>query len=146
MKMLALFLPAVILISGCRTTVNRTDCAENRPRDAGNELEIRKIGDRILNAIEKEDYREFSSAAGKEMDLSEEDFLASERNIRKQFGKMTGYTYLTDLELPLLSGMVWKVRFEREGENRKTIRQELLFRLITGKINGKSQVVGMSFL
>ena len=147
MKLLPALFAVLILLSGCRTTSNRPGYDVNRPQSAANDPELRRTGDRILDAIQKEDYREFSAAAnGEGMKITEQEFLESERNIRNQFGKITRYEYLADLEIPMFHNMIWKVRFERDGENQKTIRQELLFRLVAGKNNGKPCVVAMGFL
>ena len=147
MKLLLPLLAAIALLSGCRTVSNKPVYDVNRSQEAGNDPELRRAGDRILNAIRDDDYGNFSAAAnGGGMEITEREFLESGKNMRNQFGKITGYEYLTDLELPLFHNMIWKVRFERNGENQKTIRQELLFRLVTGKIDGKPHVIGMSFL
>ena len=108
---------------------------------------INERQEKILQALQNSNYREFAEYVNeKENRISEDEFRISEKNIRAQFGRITGFEYLTDLELPLMHNMIWKVQFERKGKNQETVRQELLFRLILGSINGKPHVISMGFL
>ena len=137
----------LILLSGCcvipdgkEPDVNKREIAKDDPR-------LKQTGEKILQALQNKNYGEFAKYVNeKENKISEEEFLVSEKNIREQFGKITGFEYLTDLELPLMHNMIWKVQFERKGKNQETVRQELLFRLILGSINGKPHVISMGFL
>lgn len=143
MRLLSVLL--LLLLSGCSVLdsgqdVNRRDLRVGDPR-------LKEIGEKILVSLQRGDYQEFAKYVNeKENRISEEEFRISEKNIREQFGKITGFEYLTDLELPLVHNMIWKVRFERKGKNQETVKQELLFRLILGTVNGKPYVISMGFL
>ena len=118
----------------------------NREISSGSES-LKNFGNKILESLQKKDYSSFAKCVDdKENKISEEEFRISEKNLREQFGRITGYEYLTDLELPLMHNMIWKVRFERKGKNQDTVKQELLFRLVLGTINGKPHVISMGFL
>lgn len=138
--LLLCFLPACRMIESDDYDVNRRALPSGSP-------ELKKIGDRILYAVQHSDYKEFEKYVNSdENKISEEDFHSSGKNIRDQFGRITGYEYLTDLQLPLMHNMIWKVHFERKGKNQETVRQDLLFRLILGTIDGKTHVISMGFL
>lgn len=137
----------LILFSGCCVLPNENEPDVNKREIAKDDPRLKLTGEKILQALQNKNYSEFAKFANeKENKITEEDFRTSEKNIREQFGKITGFEYLTDLELPLMHNMIWKVRFERKGKNQETVRQELLFRLILGSINGKPHVISMGFL
>ena len=73
--------------------------------------------------------------------------LEAYETIEKQFGEMQSFSYLTELKTPLVQNRIWTVRFERKADQGKeTVEQDLLFRLVTGEVDGKLQVLGMGFL
>ena len=143
MKMI--FLLLLCLFSTACTTLSRQEYDVNKHEYAKGDPALQTVGDHILHAIQTDNYEEFSRYV-KENEISGEEFQNSRKNIMEQFGTITGYEYLTDLEIPLLHNMIWKVNFERKGNNQKSVKQELLFRLVLGTINGKNYVVSMSFL
>ena len=136
-----LFLPACCTIPGEKTqNVNQLEFSRGDER-------LRLLGEKILRAMQESDYKSFAEYVnGKENKISEDEFRVSEKNIREQFGRITGFEYLTDLEMPLMHNLIWKVQFERKGKNQDRVKQELLFRLVLGTINGKPHVISMSFL
>ena len=136
-----LFCPACRTIhSGVEYNVNKREVPSGDPR-------LQAVGESLLRSIRDNDYPGFLSAAsGYGEEMTKEDFELSGKNIRDQFGEIAGYEYLTDLELPLLHNLLWKVRFERQGKQTEKIRQELLFRLVLGTQNGNPRVISMGFL
>ena len=138
---LLLFIPGCCLIhKDGKQDVSKREFSKGDER-------LKQFGGKILHSVQTGNYKEFAQCVNeKDNKISEEEFRVSEKNIREQFGKITGFEYLTDLELPLMHNLIWKVQFEREGKNQKSVKQELLFRLVLGTINGKPHVVSMGFL
>lgn len=138
---LLLFLPA------CRTIPDKTAQNVNKREFAKGDSRLKTVGEKILTSLQNNDYREFAKYVNdKENKISEEEFQVSEKNIREQFGTIKGFEYLSDLEMPLVHNMIWKVQFERKGKNQETVKQDLLFRLVLGTIDGKPHIISMGFL
>lgn len=148
MKYLVLtFLSAVFLLLGAGCATSLPAVADVR---ATTEDGI-AVGGRILNAIRAKDYPEFRSQLGQGVfgkEMTANDFDASCRQFQKQFGAIVGSSFLTELETPEVRNLIWKVTFERPSATagNAPIRQELLFRLVTAKLDGKTEVMGMGFL
>lgn len=108
------------------------------------------MGEKMLAAIQKDDYDAFTAAYdSRDKQLSPEEFQGSCSNFKKQFGEIISFRYLTELKTPLVDNNLWIVTFERyggEGKEKKRITQELLFRLVTGEIDGMTRVIGLGFL
>ena len=142
-----LFLLLLPLLPACRNIYKDSKTDVNRHEFSKGSPQLRRIGEGLLSSIQRGDYKEFAKYTNEgDEKISEEEFRVSERNIREQFGKIRSYQYLADLELPLMHNMIWKVTFEREGKNQERVKQELLFRLVLGTINGKPHIVSMGFL
>ena len=142
-----IFLLFLLFLTGCCTIPPEKGQNVNQREISNSDERLRQLGTDILTALQKSDYQLFAKSVNdNENKISEDEFQVSEKNVRNQFGKITGFEYLTDLETPLMHNLLWKVQFERTGENQKTVKQELLFRLILGTINGKPHVISMSFL
>lgn len=142
-----IFLSLLLFLPACHTVQKDGEQDVNKHELSKGDERLQLIGRKILQSMQKSDYKEFAKYVNDtENKISEEEFRVSGKNIRQQFGKITGYEYLTDVETPLMHNLIWKVQFEREGKNQKIVKQELLFRLILGTINGKPHVISMSFL
>ena len=137
----------LLFLTGCCTIPPEKGQNVNQREISNSDEQLKQLGTGILKALQQSDYQSFAKHVNNdENKISEDEFQVSEKNIRNQFGRITGFEYLTDLETPLMHNLIWKVQFERTGENQKTVKQELLFRLILGTINGKPHVISMSFL
>ena len=147
MRQILFLLLLCLLLPACRTIHEESGTDVNRHEFSKDSPELRQIGEELLKSIQDGNFKQFAKYVNSGNDkITEEDFHLSEKNIREQFGKIISYEYLADLELPLMHNMIWKVTFEREGKNQDRIKQELLFRLVLGTINGKPHIVSMGFL
>ena len=62
-------------------------------------------------------------------------------------GEPISFQYVTSLELTTFTPYIWKIRFERtDPRNGKKFTSEILFRIVTGKLNGKPVLIGFQFL
>jgi hypothetical protein len=135
----------LLLVSGC--AANHT-LQPGVQKDSSGPWEV-ALGHRLLNALQEKDFTRLSGTLAEYGGpvLSREDFLLSQKEFSKKFGKIVSCRYLTELAAPLFRNDLFAVTLEREGVQERKIRQELLFRLVTvekGK-NGKPQIVGMGF-
>ena len=111
-------------------------------------LEAMQLCNRLLYGIQHQDssvYEElFEPQFVKELD--ENGFKESCRKVEKEFGKITGYSYLCSLKFPMMQNLVWRVDFQNEDQKGNTSEYQLLFQVILGKIDGKYKILGMGFL
>lgn len=136
---------ALMLAVGCakfeRQEENRLDY------EPGNDL-ARLTGDAILNAIRDGDYPKFIRYFGEtEHDkYPEKEFDHSQKQLKQQFGEIKAFHFLAKLDTPVVENRVWVVTFERKNSKNEPVRQELLFRIVTGMDAGKVKVLGMGFI
>ena len=79
--------------------------------------------------------------------FNEKQFDASRKSILESMGTPISFQYVTALELTAFTPHIWKIRFQRtDARNGKKFTSEALFRIITGKINGKPVLIGFQFL
>lgn len=104
------------------------------------------LGNQILKTIKENNYKNFVRllAGQTNLQIYEKDFKTSYGNLEKQFGKIESWQYTLELKTPLVRNLVWVVKFHRENERSKA-EQEMLFRLITARDDGKIKVMGMGF-
>lgn len=139
---LALFM---LILCGCRST--STESAPAAEVDSEYSAEI-KLGDTVLKAIRDNDYKLFRKqiAADQVKDFSEADFNTSYKNMLKQFGEIKSVKFVTELRTPAVTNLVWMISFERKGSDGESIEQDMLFRLVTGKVDGRTRILSMGLI
>ena len=149
-----LYLAAAMVVTACAGCASMCgDCTEVKSAscaDSAVESASVKTGNAILDAVTAGDYGKFISAYdSRDAKITPDEFKASCENFRNQFGVIKGFEYKFELETPLVMNNIWVVTFEREttasGE-KKVITQQLLFRLVTGEVDGSLHVIAMGFL
>ena len=106
------------------------------------------FGNGILLAFREGDFPAFRRSSPGEFGkmMTEKDFDASCRNFREKFGEIRDFRTLTSLDTPAFGNLIWVVTFVRRGANGGEIRRQLLFRLVTMRVDGKTQVVSCGFI
>lgn len=119
------------------------DAAENAKPDAE-----RETGKRLLTAFSAGDYKSF--AKGLPPDVASKfnaaEFDRTRNELLTTVGKVEGFEFLTELRTPVIRTFVWKVVLERKSEKGEPIRQDLLFRVLVGKLEGKPYVISFGFI
>ncbi len=104
-------------------------------------------GDSMLAAIRDADYQAFianlSPAMRKEIDPKE--FETSNRQLTDKFGKIVDFHFLVNLKAPEVENLVWTVTFEQPGSDKQTIVRQLLFRVVAGQLDGRTEVFSFGF-
>ena len=153
MKMTAFPFAAVLaatMLASCRVV----DSGERGFRDAPPEecehllKDSEQLGNGILQAFRDKDFAALKRNMPGELStqLTEKDFSTSCRNCDEKFGSIREFRLLTALDTPAFGNLIWVVTFERKGANGAEIRRQLLFRLVTMRVDGKTQVVSCGFL
>ena len=147
MKSYSAILPAALLLLAAAGCASAKPGEPAEPAGAVRAADV-QLGDRLLEALRARDYGAFAKLWGnQERKMTPEEFRASCEAIEKQFGAMQSFSYLTELKTPLVRNRIWTVRFERKADQGKeTVEQDLLFRLVTGEVDGRQQIIGMGFL
>ena len=132
------------LLPACRTIPPEARVTDNEEMDISKEI---MIGETILKGLQDNDFRILKPLLenGPMKSVVEKDFKSSEENMKQQFGELKSYSYLAELQTPMVRNLIWKVKFERKGSSGKMIGQEILFRLVTGSSDGKTVVLGFGF-
>ena len=101
----------------------------------------------VLDAFIAKDYRQLRRLLPDNIaaEFPQEKFDNSIKQLEKTLGTITSYTYLTELQVPILRTMVYKVTFERTGSKKDKIVQEALFRITMAEDNGKVMVLLFNF-
>lgn len=152
MKMTACFAAAIlaVLSVSCRTIDGGEKGFLDAPAAERARMlkESEKLGDGILKAFQEGDFaalqRSMPGELGRQM--TEKDFAASRRNLREKFGDIRDFEMLTALDTPAFGNQIWIVTFLRRGTNGAEIRRQLLFRLVTMEVDGKTEVASCGFL
>lgn len=137
----------LILTAGC-ASAPRPDGEETPAAEESVEQMTLHLGGEILKSIQSGSYRAFSaSLAGRTgFDIPKKDFTESAHSLEEKYGKIESWDYLTGLKTPFVVNMIWKVRFSRDLPASGTkMEQDMLFRLVAAKEDGKLHVLALGF-
>ena len=142
---LTLCLSAILACSGCTSVAD----AEQSAAEAAAPAEEQKAGESLILAFMKNKPALFLSQLPAEArkDYTEKDFEITRKSMLEKLGEPVSYRFITNLEHPIATVSVWRIRFERwNSDKTKKIHQETLFRAISGKIDGKDVLLSFNFL
>ena len=139
----AAMLALVCILPGC--TVIKELPPEAGPAEPDAEYEL---GRQLLEAFLVGDGGEFVSLLPEEAaeKFGVKEFENSRKAIAESLGEPISFSYVTDLELPVFTPHIWKVRFRRQDRSGETFTSEALFRVITGTMDGKPVITAFQFL
>ena len=133
-------------VSGCATGIRELPAEERKSEPQGAEYEFCR---KLVIAFMKNDAKTFLAHMPEEArkKFNEKQFAASRKSILESMGEPISFRYVTSLELTAFTPHVWKIRFQRtDPRNGKKFTSEALFRIITGKIDGKPVLIGFQFI
>ena len=127
--------------------VEQDDFEDVDPDDA-TLVESVKLGNNILASFRDEDFGRLKKniPGPLQTKMTEKDFKTSCGNWRDTLGKIKDYDYVLELDTPAVRNLIWRVEFERDAANGKEIEQDMLFRLVTGKVDDETCVLSCGFL
>ena len=107
-----------------------------------------ELGNNILASFRDEDYiRLKRNLPGPlQTKMTEKAFRTSCGNWRDTLGKIKDYDYVLELDTPAVRNLIWKVGFERDDSDGNEVEQDMLFRLVTGNVDGETCVLSCGFL
>ena len=64
----------------------------------------------------------------------------------EQLGEPVAYAFVMNLEHPLFTVSIWRILFMRKSsDGKRDIRQEALFRAVSGKMDGQERLLSFNF-
>ena len=143
MRTLLLLLIPLLFCSACRVIPQ-----DETPKEIRNDSAEIALGNKLLSAIRKNDFRIFSECLknGPASQMTLQDFNTSKKNMNETFGDMKSFEFLSSLKTPAVKNLIWKITFVRRGKDGQEITQQVLFRLITGMDEGKCIVLSFGFI
>lgn len=107
-----------------------------------------ELGNNILAAFRDEDYAKLKRNIPGPLrsKMTEKDFKTSCDNWRDTLGLIRDYDYVLELETPAVRNLIWRVEFERDNADGHGVEQDMLFRLVTGKVDDETCVLSCGFL
>lgn len=107
-----------------------------------------ELGNNILAAFRDEDFAKLKKniPGPLQSKMTEKDFKTSCGNWRDTLGRIKDYDYVLELETPAVRNLIWRVEFERDDTNGNEVEQDMLFRLVTGKVDDETCVLSCEFL
>ena len=135
----------VLLCASCASSGGHAPVATD---SADSELERSlELGGEILASFRDGDYpRLLRNIPGPMKSvMTEADFRTSRGNM-ESLGDIRGYEYAFELDTPAVRNLIWRVGFEREDSEGEPVAQDMLFRLVTGTVDGEVKVLSCGFL
>ena len=114
--------------------------------------EVKKVGENLVRAIVENDAKSFLRELPENLvqDFGKKDFDKTRDSMIKELGNPVSYTYLRNMAHPLATISIWVIRFERNVKDpkdgkEKTVAMEVLFRTVSGEIQGKDTLLSFNF-
>ena len=107
-----------------------------------------ELGNNILAAFRDEDFAHLQKniPGPLQTKMTEKDFRTSCKNWHHTLGKIRDFDYVLELKTPAVRNLIWKVEFERDDSGGDEVEQDMLFRLVTGKVDDETCVLSCGFL
>ena len=135
-----------LLFAAC-VVVEKDDFEMDAPEEADLTRSV-ELGNNILASFRDEDFAKLKRniPGPLQSKMTEKDFRTSCGNWRATLGKIRDYDYVLELDTPAVRNLIWKVEFERDADDGDEIEQDMLFRLVTGNVDGETCVLSCGFL
>ena len=107
-----------------------------------------ELGNNILASFRDEDFGRLKKniPGPLQSKMTEKDFRTSCGSWRGSLGKIRDYDYVLELDTPAVRNLIWRVEFERDTADGNEVEQDMLFRLVTGKVDDETCVLSCGFL
>ena len=107
-----------------------------------------ELGNNILASFRDEDFAKLRKniPGPLQTKMTEKDFRTSCGNWRDTLGTIQDFDYVLELDTPAVRNLIWRVEFERDTTDGDEVEQDMLFRLVTGNVDGETEVLSCGFL
>ena len=107
-----------------------------------------RLGRELLSAFLKNDAKKFVALlpARLRQEFDHNKFEATRKAVTTSMGEPVSFRYVTALEMTAVTPHIWAIRFSRISRDEKEeYTSEMLFRVITGHLDGKPYILGFNF-
>ena len=134
-----------LCLAACVVVEEKVDIRDADEADLARSIEL---GNNILAAFRDEDFAHLKEniPGPLQTKMTEKDFRTSCKNWRDTLGKIRDYDYVLELDTPAVRNLIWKVEFGRDAAGGDEVEQDMLFRLVTGNVDGETEVLSCGFL
>lgn len=146
-KLTAWLLTLALSGTGC-AAIPAGDADPAKAADTAAAPEKDENGRKLLDAFVRNDPEAFTAELPEALrpQFGPKQFENARTSLTETLGEPVSYDFETKLEHPAFDVSLWKVRFERRGEDGRIINQEALFRVISGTLDGKPVIISFNFL
>ena len=105
-------------------------------------------GEKLVAAFVSDNDKTFVELLPAELQkkFNSEQFESFRQQLAAELGNPVSYRYLGNVEHPLLQIEIWNIRFQRTDAQEKIVSLEAPFRVISGSIDGRKQIISFNFL
>jgi len=105
-------------------------------------------GEKLVTAFGRDNDKTFLELLPAELQkkFDTEQFKRFHQQLAAELGKSVSYRYLGNVEHPLLQIEIWNIRFQRTDAQGKLVYLEAPFRVISGSVDGRNQIISFNFL
>lgn len=142
----------ILLTTGCASRrvheTTRTPSRKNADQNAPEIALPKKVGGDLLHAFLNDDADKFLGMLPEAVaeEFGKNGFKQTRDAMLKDLGTPISYTYVCNLEHPTFDVSIWKILLERKSsDGTKTIRQEAMFRAVSGKLDGVERLLSFNF-
>jgi hypothetical protein len=135
-----------LVLAAC-VVVEKDDFDVSEPDEADLARSV-ELGNNILAAFRDENFAHLQKniPGPLQTKMTEKDFKTSCGNWRDTLGRIRDFDYVLELKTPAVRNLIWKVGFERDAADGDEVEQDMLFRLVTGKVDDETCVLSCGFL
>lgn len=133
--------------AGCASTALQKKDAANLS-SAQAKTQSKRAGRELLKAFVENKGEEFLKLLPEVVrtEFGTNGFKKTRESMVKQLGEPVAYAFVMNLEHPLFTISIWRILFMRKSsDGKKDIRQEGLFRVVSGKVDGKERLLSFNF-
>ena len=137
------------LAAGTKKTEKQIPAASDKK--PGKELQVINeyyLSRKLVSAFLKDDAKGFVALlpAKLRQEFDHKKFEVTRKAVVNAMGEPVSFRYVTALEMTAVTPHIWAVRFSRISRDEKEeYTSEMLFRVITGHLDGKPYIIGFNF-
>lgn len=121
---------------------------EKVSKDSAKILAEYRYGRKLLKAFIENDAKSFVKLLPAQMqkEFDNKKFTLTRKAVTDSMGEPVSYRYVTALEMSAVTPHIWAIRFSRiSRDGKEEYTSEMLFRVITGTLDGKPYIIGFNF-
>lgn len=140
-----LILLTVFFCAGCASASSGKDAPSSRIQTP---VQAKRAGRELLKAFVENKPEVFLDLLPEVVrtEFGMNGFNKTRKSMVEQLGDPLAYAFVMNLEHPAFTVSIWRILFQRKSsDGKKVIRQEGLFRAVSGTVDGKERLLSFNF-